>query len=49
MSDRSLFITFWTGAAIMFVAFLLAAYFMKAYARQFENVARAAWILKKPY
>ena len=24
MSDRSLFVTFWTGAAIMFVAFLLA-------------------------
>lgn len=27
MSDRSLFVTFWTGAAIMFVAFLLAFYF----------------------
>jgi DHA1 family tetracycline resistance protein-like MFS transporter len=25
MSDRSLFVTFWTGAAIMFIAFLLAA------------------------
>ncbi|HSK65071.1 MAG TPA: hypothetical protein VK893_14560, partial [Pyrinomonadaceae bacterium] len=24
MSDRSLFVTFWTGAAIMFIAFLLA-------------------------
>jgi DHA1 family tetracycline resistance protein-like MFS transporter len=27
MSDRSLFVTFWTGAAIMFVAFILAFYF----------------------
>jgi DHA1 family tetracycline resistance protein-like MFS transporter len=29
MSDRSLFVTFWTGAAIMLVAFLLAFYFYK--------------------
>src|SRR6185503_115074 len=27
MSDHSLFVTFWTGAAIMFVAFVLAFYF----------------------
>jgi DHA1 family tetracycline resistance protein-like MFS transporter len=27
MSDHSLFVTFWTGAAIMFVAFFLAFYF----------------------
>src|SRR5215208_6019136 len=27
MSDRSLFVTFWTGAAIMFVAFFLAFYY----------------------
>ncbi|HSE30241.1 MAG TPA: MFS transporter [Pyrinomonadaceae bacterium] len=27
MSDHSLFVTFWTAAAIMFVAFLLALYF----------------------
>jgi multidrug resistance protein len=27
MSDHSLFVTFWTGAAIMFVAFLLAFYY----------------------
>ena len=27
MSDRSLFVTFWTGAAIMLVAFLIAFYF----------------------
>ena len=29
MSDHSLFITFWTGAAIMFVAFCLAFYFAR--------------------
>jgi DHA1 family tetracycline resistance protein-like MFS transporter len=27
MSDHSLFVTFWTAAAIMFVAFLLSVYF----------------------
>ena len=27
MSDHSLFVTFWTGAAIMFVAFLMALFF----------------------
>jgi hypothetical protein len=27
MSDQSLFITFWTAAAIMFVAFLLTFYY----------------------
>ena len=26
MSDHSLFVTFWTGAAIMFVAFLLGIF-----------------------
>ncbi len=29
MSDHSLFVTFWTGAAIMLVAFLLAFYFSR--------------------
>src|SRR5215213_6898573 len=29
MSDYSLFVTFWTGAAIMFIAFLLAFYFAR--------------------
>jgi hypothetical protein len=29
MSDRSLFVTFWTGAGIMFVASLLASYYAK--------------------
>jgi len=33
MSDHSLRVTFWTGAAIMFVAFLLAVYFRSFYAR----------------
>jgi hypothetical protein len=32
MSDRSVSLTFWAAAAIMFVAFLLAAYFARAYA-----------------
>ncbi len=29
MSDRSLFVTFWTGAAIMLLAFFLASYYSK--------------------
>jgi DHA1 family tetracycline resistance protein-like MFS transporter len=29
MSDQSLFVTFWTGAAIMLLAFLLAAYYSR--------------------
>jgi DHA1 family tetracycline resistance protein-like MFS transporter len=37
MSDRSLFVTFWTGAAIMFVAFLLAFYFSRLNARQYAE------------
>ncbi len=32
MSDHSLMVTFWTGAAIMFMACLLAVYFMRTYA-----------------
>jgi multidrug resistance protein len=44
MSDHSLFVTFWSAAAIMFVAFLLAAYFMKAHAEDFRDaeIAEAA-------
>ncbi|HJX92920.1 MAG TPA: MFS transporter [Pyrinomonadaceae bacterium] len=44
MSDHSLFVTFWTGAGIMFVAFLLAAYFMRTHARDYREteVAEAA-------
>ena len=30
MSDHSLFVTFWTGAAIMFVAFFLAFYYSRS-------------------
>src|ERR1051325_11199763 len=42
MSDHSLFLTFWTGAAIMFGAFLMAAYFMRVYAREYSEVAEPA-------
>jgi DHA1 family tetracycline resistance protein-like MFS transporter len=44
MSDHSLFVTFWTGAVIMFVAFVLAAYFMRTHARDYQEteVAEAA-------
>ena len=38
MSDYSLFVTFWTGAAIMFFAFLLAAYFTRTHADDYEDV-----------
>jgi DHA1 family tetracycline resistance protein-like MFS transporter len=37
MSDHSLFVTFWTGAAIMFLAFLLAVYFMRAHASDYSD------------
>jgi hypothetical protein len=39
MSDRSLFATFWTGAGIMFLAFLLAVYFARTHARDYANAA----------
>jgi DHA1 family tetracycline resistance protein-like MFS transporter len=43
MSDHSLFVTFWTGSAIMFAAFLLAFYFKRAYAGDYTvSVAEAA-------
>jgi DHA1 family tetracycline resistance protein-like MFS transporter len=35
MSDHSLRVTFWTAAAIMLLAFLLAAYFARAYAARY--------------
>jgi len=41
MSDHSLFVTFWTGAAIMFAACLMAVYFMRAYAGDYAEVAEA--------
>ena len=37
MSDRSLFITFWTGSAIMFVALALAIYFSRTRARDYSQ------------
>jgi DHA1 family tetracycline resistance protein-like MFS transporter len=37
MSDRSLRITFWTAAAIMLLAFLLATYFARAYAARYAH------------
>jgi len=36
MSDHSLFVTFWTGAAIMLLAFLLAVYFTRAHAEEYD-------------
>lgn len=39
MSDHSFAVTFWTAAAIMFVAFLLAAYFARAYASDDRDAA----------
>jgi len=41
MSDHSLFVTFWTGAAIMFIAFLLALYFSRLYDSQFAEAGAA--------
>ncbi len=35
MSDHSLRATFWTAAAIMFVAFLLAVYFRRNHAAEY--------------
>lgn len=37
MSDHSLFVTFWTASAIMLLAFLLAFYFLRAYAGQYRK------------
>ncbi|HJQ33058.1 MAG TPA: MFS transporter [Pyrinomonadaceae bacterium] len=39
MSDASVAATFWTAAAIMFVAFLLAAYFARAHASEYREAA----------
>jgi DHA1 family tetracycline resistance protein-like MFS transporter len=36
MSDHSLLVTFWTAAAIMFAAFLLAIYFARMHAADYE-------------
>jgi MFS transporter, DHA1 family, tetracycline resistance protein len=37
MSDRSLFVTFWTGSVIMFLAFLLAVYFRRVPAPEYSE------------
>ncbi len=37
MSDHSLFVTFWSASAIMFLAFLLAIYFARARVRQYSE------------
>jgi MFS transporter, DHA1 family, tetracycline resistance protein len=44
MSDASLFVTFWTGSVIMFLAFLLALYFTRVHAAEYSDsgVADAA-------
>lgn len=41
MSDASVARTFWAAAAVMFVAFLLAAYFARAYASDYRNAVPA--------
>jgi MFS family permease len=41
MSDHSLRVTFWAGAAIMFVAFLLAVYFQRTHAPEYPEPAQA--------
>jgi len=37
MSDHSLIVTFWTGAGVMFLAFLLALYFARHYSTDYSN------------
>ena len=41
MSDHSVAVTFWAAAAIMFVAFLLAAYFARAHASEYGEAQAA--------
>lgn len=44
MSDHSLYVTFWTGALVMFFAFVLAVYFTRTHAAEYSDtgVAEAA-------
>ncbi len=42
MSDRSLFVTFWTGSVIMFMAFLLAVYFRRVHAPEYSETDAVA-------
>src|SRR5689334_15544278 len=37
MSDRSVALTFWAAAAIMFIAFLMAVYFARVHAHEYRN------------
>lgn len=37
MSDRSLFVTFWTASAIMFATFITAVYFARTYAADYSE------------
>src|SRR6266550_1389212 len=37
MSDHSLYVTFWTGALVMFLAFVLAVYFMRTHASEYSE------------
>lgn len=37
MSDHSLYVTYWAGSGIMFLAFLLAVYFSRSHARDYAN------------
>ena len=37
MSDSSIFRTFWTAAAIQFIAFLISVYFARAYGRDYST------------
>jgi DHA1 family tetracycline resistance protein-like MFS transporter len=39
MSDHSLFVTFWAGSAIMFVALILAVYFARTHAADYSVAA----------
>ncbi len=41
MSDQSLFVTFWTGSVIMFLAFLLALYFSRLHAGEYSDAGMA--------
>lgn len=42
MSDQSLYVTFWTGSVIMFLAFLLAVYFARTHAAAYSETVEAA-------
>lgn len=41
MSDRSLFVTFWTASVIMFLAFLLTVYFSRVHSAEYSETNAA--------